>query len=70
MYFPVHYHKDLRNQILTGTHGGVDKYGEVHTGLTAELAVKMIAHTHKHINEFLRKTQGQHNYVGNVGYFS
>ena len=69
MYFPGHTHKDLCKQILAGMYGGVDKHGEVHTGLTAELAAKMIAHTHKHINEFLRKTHGKHNYVGDVGYF-
>ena len=69
MYFPGRTHKDLRKQILHGMYGGVDKNGEVHTGLTPELAQKMIAHTHKHINEFLRKTQAQHNFRGDIGYF-
>ena len=69
MYFPGRTHKDLRKQILAGMYGGVGKHGETHTGLTAELAQKMIAHTHKHINEFLRKTEGKHNFRGDIGYF-
>ena len=69
MYFPghTHTHKDLWKQILWGTYGGFDKYGGVNTGLTPELAQKMISH--KHINEFLWKTQSQHNFIGDVGYF-
>ena len=44
MYFPGRDHKDLLKQILAGMYGGRTRTG-IHTGLTPELAQKLIAHT-------------------------
>lgn len=68
-YHPGRTHKDLRRHILSGMYGGVVG-GKVHTGVTPELAQKFIAHTHKHINEFIVKTQSRHNLRGELGYLS
>ena len=67
MYHPGRTHKDLRRHILAGMYGGPGRNGKVHTGLDAELAQKLILHTHKHINKFILDTQGKHNMVGSVG---
>ena len=52
---------------LTGMYGGVPCHGDMHSGLTAEIAVKLINHTHKHINKFLHVTREKHNFEGVVG---
>ncbi len=65
--FPGRTHKDLRQQILSGMYGG-ETCTAIHEGLTPELAQKLILHTHKHINKFLVETQGQHSFMGEVGY--
>ena len=67
MYHPGRSHKDLRRQILAGMYGGPGRNGQVHEGLTAELAAKLIAHTHTHINKFILETQDKHTLVGRVG---
>ena len=67
MYHPGRTHKDLRRHILEGMYGGIGRNGHVHEGLTTELAVKMISHTHQHINQFILETQGKHDLVGCVG---
>ena len=67
MYHPGRTHKDLRRQILCGMYGGAARHGDVHAGLTAEIAMKLINHTHKHINKFLHDTRDKHNFVGGVG---
>ena len=66
MYHPGRSHKDLRRQILAGMYGGPARNGQVHEGLTAELAMKLIQHTHKHINKFILDTQDKHTLVGCV----
>ena len=48
-YHPGHTHKDLGKHILAGMYGGPGRNGVVHTGLTPELAQKIVSHTHKHI---------------------
>ena len=68
MYHPGRTHKDLRRQILAGMYGGPARNGDVHEGLTVEMAVKLINHTHKHINKFLVDTRDKHDLVGTVGY--
>ena len=68
-YHPGRTHKDLRRHILWGMYGGVVEHGDIHTGVTPELAQKFINHTHKHINEFVAKTSHLHTLEGNVGYF-
>ena len=68
MYHPGRTHKDLRKQILAGMYGGPGRNDQVHTGLTSELAQNLINHTHKHINEFVVKTQARHNLRGVVGH--
>ena len=70
MYHPGRSHKDLRRQILAGMYGGPGRNGQVHEGLTAELAAKLIAHTHTHINKFILETQDKHTLVGRVGHLS
>ena len=67
MYHPGRNHKDLRRQILAGMYGGPARNGDVHLGLTPELAKKLISHTHKHINKFLLDTRDKHTFVGTVG---
>ena len=67
MYHPGRTHKDLRRHILNGMYGGAGRNGKVHEGLTAELAMKLILHTHKHINKFILETQDKHNMIGSVG---
>ena len=66
-YHPGRTHKDLRRHILKGMYGGLGRGGVQHTGLTAELAQKLILHTHKHINTFLDKTRPTHNMRGYLG---
>ena len=68
MYHPGRTQKDLRRHILEGMYGGIGRNGHVHEGLTTEIAVKMISHTHKHINEFILDTQGKYDLVGFVGH--
>ena len=68
MYHPGRTHKDLRRQILQGMYGGPGRNGSVHSGLTPELAKKLIAHTHKHINKFILDTSIKHTMVGRVGF--
>lgn len=46
--------------------GGAGRNGKVHEGLTPELAVSLIRHTHKHINKFILETQDKHNMIGSV----
>ena len=70
MYHPGRTHKDLRKHILAGMYGGPGRNGVVHTGLTPELAQKIISHTHKHINKFILDTQGKHDMTGTVGTLS
>ena len=67
MYHPGHTHKDLRRHILQGMYGGMGRNEQVHTGLTPGLASSLIKHTHKHINEFIAKTQHIHGLVCCVG---
>ena len=67
MYHPGRTHKDLRRQILAGMYGGPSRNGAVHEGLGAELASKLIQHTHKHINKFILDTHTKHDMVGDVG---
>ena len=67
MYHPGRTHKDLLRHILQGMYGGLGRNGQMHTGLTPDLAAKLILHTHKHINEFIVKTQDIHGLVGCVG---
>ena len=67
MYHPGRSHKDLRRQILQGMYGGPARNGKVHVGMTVELASKLIAHTHKHINKFILDTQDSHDMIGCIG---
>jgi hypothetical protein len=65
-YHPGRTTKDVRKHILQGMYGSPD--GK-HTGLDADLAAKIIAKTHKYINEFAVR-QPELNGRGLVGDFS
>ena len=67
MYHPDHTHKDLRRHILEGMYGGSGRNEQVHTGMTPDLVVKLINHTHKHIDKFILDTQDTHGLVGGIG---
>ena len=64
-YHPGRTTVDVRRQILQGVCGSPD--GK-HTGMTCELATKLILKTHKFINEFVVK-QSELNDMGLVGHF-
>lgn len=62
-YHPGRTSKDLRKHILEGMYGSPDGR---HAGLDSDLVTKLILHTHKFINEFI-KTQLELNGRGLVG---
>ena len=67
-YHPGRTHKDLRRHILKGMYGGMGRGHKLHAGLTAEIATKLILHTHKHINKFIDDTRNMNNMHGYIGH--
>ena len=56
-YFPGRSMNDLREQVKAGFYGGPVADGGVHGPIDSALACKFIKHTHKHINEYINKSE-------------